>query len=548
VRGIVAYGYRWGEVILPALPVSQMQAFVRGVGPAYKLFSGLRRLPMLVSLGCHVIGVCQPHPDTGDPWTLRAGLLKRVLSQPKRPITGITRALQRFVRRWVRKHLTPLNSLSDVSFETWIAATGYPDWRKDELRKKWSLIHGDLFLSHKWFKIATFMKDETYGEYKHGRSINSRSDEFKCATGPIFHLIEKEVFALPWFIKKIPVLDRPDYILSLLYSEGCHYYPTDYSSFESLFTRELMNACEFELYDYMTSSLSDADRAMFMGLVREVLGGYNILTNKHLKAGVLGKRMSGEMCTSLGNGFSNLMFTKFVCWKHGIKDVVSVHEGDDGLIATHEDIRASWFEDLGLCIKLEKVDAIERAGFCQMYFDRFEKNIVTSPAKLISKFGWASGKYWNARPARMLDLLRCKSLSLMSQYPGCPILCALADYGMRVTRGRDVREFIEKDRNLDHYTRVWYRTLASAKPQRRDVGMRTRLLVEELYGFSVERQIQIEAYLDSLNDLRPLSIDIVDHVHPDCIDYWDRYVSCDFGDMPPQFDGDRRLAPEWLDN
>lgn len=82
--------------------------------------------------------------------------------------------------------------------------------------------------------------------------INSRTDEFKTLTGPTFKLIEKQVFANPWFIKNVPVRERCDYIVERLYKPGMKYYSSDYTSFEALFTPEIMRVVERELYHYMT--------------------------------------------------------------------------------------------------------------------------------------------------------------------------------------------------------------------------------------------------------------------------------------------------------
>ncbi len=67
----------------------------------------------------------------------------------------------------------------------------------------------------------------------------------------MFHRIEKALFQLDPFIKKIPVPERGKYIYSMLYEPGAKYYASDYTAFETHFTADLMDAVEFELYRYM---------------------------------------------------------------------------------------------------------------------------------------------------------------------------------------------------------------------------------------------------------------------------------------------------------
>jgi hypothetical protein len=281
------------------------------------------------------------------------------------------------------------------------------------------------------------MKDETYPEYKHARAINSRSDEFKCASGPFFKCIEKTLFTLDWFIKKVPIADRPSYIKNRLERMGVSYFAADYTSFESLFTKKLMQTCEFVLYEHCVSE-HPLGRA-WLSLISEALLGRNVCSFKLFNVSVNATRMSGEMNTSLGNGFSNLMFLLFLCQENGMTDVLAVIEGDDsaasgcGKWPSVED-----FAKLGLVIKVDMSDSIEEMSFCGLVFDSDECLNVTDPREVLASFGWTSAGYKAMKQNKLKLLLRCKALSLAHQYPGCPIISSLAQYGLRVTRGYDI--------------------------------------------------------------------------------------------------------------
>jgi hypothetical protein len=427
-------------------------------------------------------------------------------------VIGMSRKnLRRFVRDYCKKNFVQILPEADTSVETWLTKTNYPEWRKQELREVWKVVESmeSMKTTKKWWKVGSFQKDETYPDYKWPRGINARKDHFKCVAGPIFHLMEEIVYEHPAFIKHVPVSERAAYISERLSGEGGVYVATDYTSFEALFTREIMDCVEFELYDYMTARLPEHNT--FMWLVREVLGGKNRCEFRSFVVELLATRMSGEMCTSLGNGFSNLMFMEFVCYLRGAT-CVGVVEGDDGLFyvvgtpPTAED-----FERLGLVIKLEVFASLSSASFCGLVFDQEELINITDPAKVIATFGWAAGRYARSRSHKKMGLLRCKALSLAHQYPGVPVVAALARYGLRVTEGVDMTSALKTLRS-DSQSRWEASKLANLPDQipQKDVGPRTRVLMEEKFKLSVELQIAIEKYLDSLTVLKELDCSLFD--------------------------------------
>lgn len=488
------------------------------------------RPPVSVSLGVHVEGAALPHPDPQDPLTTIAGVRKRFAIRPPAHDPVILAEFREFVRNWVRRKFRPISSDADTSVDAWLARTNYPLWRKEELKRKWEEVI-DIRSQHrdgkraKYFECKSFMKDESYPSYKHARSINSRSDEFKCAVGPTFKLMEDIVYQHPAFIKHIPVHQRPDYILNRLYAEGYKYGATDHTAFEAAFVAELMEAGEFELYDYLTSVLPSHDE--FMSLIRDVLAGDNVCRFKHFSVELEATRMSGEMCTSLGNGFANLMFIKFCSWKFGCGKVKCVVEGDDALARAKSFPTAEQYAKLGLMVKIEVHESLTTASFCGLIFDLEERINVADPIKNLVAFGWVSRKYAKSRDCVLLRLLRCKALSLAHAHPGCPVLYEFALYVLRCTRTFDMATFV---RNSSYYNaNEWYRdrtlaAIAEGVPVR-EVGWRTRLLVEAKYGLSPELQRQWEDIFRSCNTIKPIELPNFHlFVHGDWHHYWSNYV------------------------
>ena len=476
-----------------------------------------------MSLGLSVEGVALPHPCPCDAATMRAGVQKRFAFKTPNPDPLVVSRLRKFVRNFVRNNFQPLARDVDLSVEGWLQETNYPAYRKVELAKKWEQITD--FDDKKHFRVKSFMKDEHYPEYKHARAINSRTDEFKCMVGPMFKRIEKEVFTLDWFIKKVPVKDRPQYVMDKVYSENGVYYATDHTAYEAHFTKELMQACEFELYDYMTKDLPEHDR--FMYLLEEVIAGRNQCIFKYFDVEVDATRMSGEMNTSLGNGFSNLMFFLFMCEENGCTDVRGVVEGDDGLFSLQG--KAPTVDQAartGLTLKIEEHLSISTAGFCGIVFDENDRRNLTNPLTELVNFGWCTGKYANSKYSRHMELLRSKSLSLAYQYPGCPILASLARAGLRLTAGYKAQ--------LKFFTNMWEREqfLEALEHCRNGidmtpVGMGSRFLVERLYGITVEDQIRTEEFLDNLTELGELKLPWLhwyfDNMHPHWVHYYHNF-------------------------
>jgi len=482
-------------------------------------------------MGPHVAGVAVPHPDCADRDTMVAGALKRFAAKPPTAEPALLQELGEFVDQWLVQNLTPLRPDSDTTVETWLETSNYPDWRKDQLKEKWSNVNS-IWSKKKFLRCKSFMKDEVYATmgWKHARGINSRSDEYKCAVGPIFHLIEKELFKHPAFVKYVPVSERPQYIMERIYREGAKYIATDYTTFEALFVRRLMEVVEFKLYAHMVQALTEArefDRHM-----DQVLAGENVCTFKWFVIRVLATRMSGEMCTSLGNGFANLMLMLFAAKKAGCSIIPCV-EGDDGVARCESGPHPTQelFERLGLVIKLVEHTELETASFCGLIFDTVERRNVADPLKVLATFAWCTSRYANARNRVLVALLRCKSMCLAYQYPGCPILSALASYGLRATQGVRIskrmwefalRENLKWNRDLQEAYLAGSFNLNKFEPKdvplrgrlnqllAIKVGLRTRILVEKVFGVTINQQLMVESELREKDDLLPLSVRVLD--------------------------------------
>jgi hypothetical protein len=485
---------RFGRALLPSLPD--------------------RRPIMAVSLGTNVKTFSLPHPDPTHEASMMLGYAKRFGNETPTPKDHVLAELRAFVKMILPKLLDPLDMTADLTVRQWLETTHYTRKRKEELMRVYERVYGREE-DERNFKVNGFIKDEHYAEYKYPRMINARSDAAKVIFGPYFKAIEKELFKLKYFIKKIPKPDRPKWLFEFLHAFGMDYTATDYVSYESHFVPMIMEAIERPLYDYMTKNLSN--HLAFMMMYDKYIMGTNSIIFSLFKVKVKGTRMSGEMNTSLGNSFANLIMYLFVAHKSGYKweDFNVAIEGDDGLAQTDpsKPLNFEIFLDAGFTIKKEVFINLNHASFCGNVFDVEDLNQVTDVRETLVSFGWSKAIYRNSNKKTLAQLLRSKALSLIYEYPGCPILKTLGAKFYELTNGIRAKftltnEYLrEQIDSMTSYINVHMQELLD-KP----IGIRTRFLVEELYNVPYNYQLFIEKYISGLTKIQELNYTLIDDV------------------------------------
>jgi len=436
--------------------------------------------------------VAQPKPSLTDRDTSVAGCLHRVLLDINFNLELI-KEISQYAETYVKK-FDPIPNDADLSAETWLPQTDYTLKRQQQL----------LEISRKLVKLRprdmackSFIKDEFYEEYKHARTINSRTDKFKVFVGPACKMMEKIVFNSPHFIKYIPVSDRAKWVKDRL-STFTKFLSTDFSSFEASFTVALMEAIEMHLYKRLLQNHPEIYQVLHDALCSE-----NELVFREYTATVLGKRMSGEMTTSLGNGFTNLILMSFVMEKLGY-EWDGVFEGDDGLLGVpdtaSEDKVNQILSQLGLIIKIKPFNSLNHVSFCGLVFDDESYIVLTDPYDFIVRFGWLSRKYLNARDNTIKSLLRAKAYSGFYQFKQCPIIYVLCYQVLKLTSGYQLK--IERDWKV-HTIEEAVRNKIDVRTLE-DIPDSARVLMDEVYGISIPVQKRFEAYFLQMRDLKPI--------------------------------------------
>lgn len=257
----------------------------------------------------------------------------------------------------------------------------------------------------------------------------------------------------------------------------------------------------------------------------KVLKGTNKCSFKDVDVNIKARRMSGEMNTSIGNGFVNLAMFCFTQEVLENRDFDCVVEGDDclgrffGTVPT-----CKLYADLGFTVKIDTHTDLCRASFCGLVFSPKNFVSVTDPMKSFMKTGWISAKYSRCSDRMRLRLLRGKALSMLHQNLGVPIVQNFSNYLLRCTAG--VKELVNSA--LSNYERNEILELIPNfdKVAFKPIEFETRLVMEQTFGWPIEEQLAIEYYFDHLVVLKPLvHPSIISRLTHDQIDYFRRYVA-----------------------
>lgn len=426
--------------------------------------------------------------DPYDKLSLQIAVRKRIA--PKMPEIDVKfmQEFKEFVSKEV-KNFQPLPAITDEDaiFEQWVQENNYTVKRNDYMRTLRERFYQQDSGRWRFNVIKSFIKRESYDDVKPPRFINSRSDYFKAIYGPYNHLIEKIVFADKHFTKGY----RPDQLPEKLKDlEGYRYYiATDYTSFESSFCRTLTQSCEELLWKWM---LQHNQR-----ILDYVLATYcwSECKSKYYRIGVSGIRFSGELWTSLANGFTNYMVMKFLHHKANL-ELAGVFEGDDGLVGINDisRIHVEDFARLGFKIKFEVHKTLTECRFCQNAYSPFTEHQYIS-LKHLAKLGFTCNQQdillAKTHPEHPFKVLYAKAMSLYALSKHTPVINHVVV--------KLIKELGEKFRDEKLLIKEW-NYYKNGKFYKEDilehVTFDDRMAYQDLFGVTVEEQLWIEDYVD----------------------------------------------------
>lgn len=438
--------------------------------------------------------------DSNDPLTVRKGCEQRVLRVSPSPGRQILHEFRLYCRAKFHKWFSQGTGCAEqLTFEEWLASLlNVNELRKFQFEQAHMRNRGGPPPPSVAKRVVCFIKTEFYSTFKFPRWIMSRKDQFKVFFGPIVKAMEKVVYTRPEFVKHMTMAERAERVHQLD-GAGRVPYIADFSSFESSFIPAVMAACEFELVDALVPWWVRKEYA------QNVLSGLNELTILTLLVLVhlQGRRMSGEMSTSLFNGVANLMLTKFIVHRKKGKVNILV-EGDDSVFTTTVPVQPADYEKLGFSVKLIEVESatmpipvdktIESGSvaFCGIVFSR-DGQAMKEPRKFLQGFGWTHS-FIHAGQGLMMQLLRAKALSACFEAPNCPIIGQMARCALEKTAGVVVEERV-LDEVYNPHAAVGYErsVLRSTKVPEFSPSFETRESFAAVYGITIEQQLEIES-------------------------------------------------------
>jgi len=410
----------------------------------------------------------------------RLGLLKRLCSK-KLPSSPVVMAdFEAFVRRFVAR----LPRVDAFDFEAWLENTAYNGSRKEALRQAHDALHGGRPSKTQRQRVTAFAKSESYPEVKHLRWICTRCDAVKAYVGPALAAVEHILFYGESTGKYFAKFYKGEGELAAHIASapaGLHYAASDYTAFEAQIDADLMRRCECVLYNHCLSEFPE--RASF--ICRMITGLNKIKTRDGVSVRLEGRRMSGDMCTSLGNSFTNLMVALYAAHVSGDDDPWVVVEGDDGLCGTSDAIDPAVFgaNSMGLTIKWEPVSVPTEAGFCGKVFGP-DRQVIRDPVRFFQTFGWSDVAIGMPDWVHH-QLLVAKALSAAHETPDCPLVRAAADYVQRVLPRVKAR----------HIADGYHTAPDSAELPPQATTWATRTLFARKFGISEMLQIECEDHI-----------------------------------------------------
>jgi hypothetical protein len=457
--------------------------------------------------------------DASDPHTVLHGLTKRLLNDTGvAPNANLMRRFKNFCYMTIRKMYEPIPYNADISVSSWLPGTNYTQLQQVNFTEMWKTVSvqfPDYKVNYtkwkKYFKIHPFVKKEEFEQKKEARGIYAREDVSKLYFGPFAKLMEKQVYYankpgvnyLIKFAKSIKDRTVMQYMKEN-FSASENLIQTDFSSFEGSFDPIFMKACEVQLYKFMLKNYPNVSETFCR------LAGTNYLSGKFFSAQIEGCRMSGDMITSLSNGFSNMMIHLFLAACHNQKLEAGIVEGDDGVFSyagKHAPVEDQYAQ-LGFIIKIENKKDYMDTSFCSVIYDQVGGTKLYSPTEFLTRFNWSHHPTASSSRIIVKDRLLCmKALSYLAEFPNAPVVGPISYEALNRISNWGLNEtVIEKILNTDKGMKYWLSRenlsiikLLHTKLVKPRVSRESRQLCELRYGMTVEQQLYAEEHFFDRN-------------------------------------------------
>jgi len=226
--------------------------------------------------------------------------------------------------------------------------------------------------------------------------------------------------------------------------------------------------------------------------------------------------MSGDMFTSLGNGFTNICLMSYCLHRQypslQLPQIHGMIEGDDGLFAVPMDCDTEQIKvdvsQLGFELEARVVHDLNEASFCGTVFDAESHIMMTEPIYTLLNSGWSFESDELPFCKRVL-LTYAKGASMCCEYRDCPILHCWGLHLIRTAEsyGIEWKTLVDKHQTIREMSGYYYSrlgefvcsmmprhsgTLLSKRIGEAKIPMSARSLFENLYKIPITVQLAIE--------------------------------------------------------
>lgn len=403
----------------------------------------------------------QPHCDNGV-LSIVLGSVHRVCRKTPRIDRGLMKEFRSFVRLFCRKNFRDLQLTldDDVSIRTWLEGSSYTASQKTVILRDFERFldrhrvddAGHISVHTSFTKQenpdiglsdSTFI-DNAEEAFKNSRNIQGASNVSKVIFNPVFNVIADKIFhwvnpALGYcpFAKSCPVNEIPKYITENLMMVGQRNNATDHTAFEAHTSIQAMMACELQVYWYMIKRMPWAWR--WMTLLLHTMTDEIQCRFRSVKLTIHDSRMSGDGCTSLGNGLTNYLLLEFAAYRSRTSCRMLI-EGDDGIFTASSSFPGrDFFSLLGFNVKMTNSVQLNEVGFLSMVWHPETLHPMRDIRSVISRFGLSFSQARHGGDRVCAGLLRAKAFSLLALYPHEPVLNVLASRVLDLTRSVKAR-------------------------------------------------------------------------------------------------------------
>ena len=439
--------------------------------------------------------VSAPMVDRSELLTSLAGLYHRGAGLTPLPLPSWLNRKKEIGTEVFDAHFAPLMAADYFTVEETLNKTNYTEKVKDEYRKI-DLEHPEMDLTTPRM-MAPFGKEEPYPKCKQQRTIQALARETKEENvfrhfATFVSTVSSFAYQLPCGVKGCDTAGIVEKIMSL--GPGSKTI-SDYSSYEASFSRAVQDSAQFLLYD-LFDQLQEGVNSEY---AKKLVGGVNKMRNHNFMAQIKNMKCSGDFDTALSNFYDNAMSfaTVFdivydIPWQTSMEWYLC--EGDDNITDDHGFcLDAEMFKNLGLTAKVEQNLTSSEAGFCQKYITDTGE-LVADPLRYLSKWNILPTQYAMANTEKQLQILAAKCMSTLAEFPNAPVVSELAYATLERLKDVVVSEKAMKQA-------MKYGQNANDLLQRRFVkpiiSIEARLLISELFEFSMDKQEQFTSMLQN---------------------------------------------------